>query len=66
MTQFCHLGKRDALSLLEIIHDSLECVSGAQAQRLMGRLRELISCQAAISAISKNGRCRPGRLEELD
>lgn len=48
-----HLGNRDALLVLEIIHDSLACRTDEQVRTLMQRMNNLLPYQAAASFITE-------------
>lgn len=58
-----HLSKRDAILLLELITESLACVSEEQLKRLMSRLSALLPYQAALSCMSRIG--PGGTVEDL-
>jgi hypothetical protein len=48
-----HLSKQDMVLLLEMIHESLACVSEDEIRNVMSRLSGLIPYRAALSCISK-------------
>lgn len=58
-----HLSGRDAILLLELITESLACVSEEQLKKLMSRLSALLPYQAALSCMSRIG--PGGAVEEL-
>jgi DNA-binding CsgD family transcriptional regulator len=50
-----YLSKQDMIILLEMIHESLACVSEDEIRTVMSRLSAVIPYQAALSCISKIG-----------
>jgi len=58
-----NLSKHDAITLLEVINQSLSCSSDEQFVHLMGRLGDLLPYQAAISCMGRFG--ENGALKEM-
>ena len=61
-----HISKNDAVSLLEIIHDSLSCISEDQVRNVMSRLSALLPYQAAISCISRTANGAPEAMQVVN
>ena len=58
-----NISKQDAIILLELINESLACVSEEQVLQVMGKLDALLPYQAAISCITHLG--TNGAIEEM-
>ena len=50
-----NLSHQDAITLLEIINDSLACASEEEVVRLMARLADLLPYEAALSCLARSG-----------
>lgn len=62
--QIKNISKHDAITLLEVINQSLSCSSEEQIVQLMGRLGDLLPYQAAISCMGSFG--ENGDIKEMN
>ena len=61
--QIKNLSKQDAITLLEVINQSLSCSTEEQIEQVMGRLGDLLPYQAAISCMGRFG--HNGAIQEM-